>query len=47
MRDWALDPTLITFIGRIPGMVPVCVGGEVVVPVWCKSWLNDGWGGRV
>jgi hypothetical protein len=23
MRDWALDPTLITFIGRIPGMMAV------------------------
>lgn len=23
MRDWQLDPTLITFIGRIPGMINV------------------------
>lgn len=44
IRDWALDPTLMTFIGRIPGMVPVCVGGVVIVPVLCyvlvECWLG-------
>jgi hypothetical protein len=36
-----------TFMGRIPGMVPVCVGKEVVVSVLCKGLLNVGWGSRV
>ena len=44
MRDWALDPTLMTFIGRIPGMVPVVVGEDVVDPGLCEGWLNAGWG---
>lgn len=47
MRDWALDPTLITFIGRIPGMVPVFVGDEVFDPVLCKGWLRGGWDDRI
>lgn len=47
MRDWALDPTLMTFIGRIPGMMPVCAGGVVVAPVLCECWLNVDWGDRI
>lgn len=26
MRDWALDPTLITFMGRMPGMIAMGLG---------------------
>ena len=41
MRDWALDPTLITFIGRIPGMMAVLSSvpiGYVSVRSFCSQF---------
>ncbi|KAH0238596.1 hypothetical protein KCV06_g140, partial [Aureobasidium melanogenum] len=40
IRDWELDPTLMTFMGKMPGMLPVFESGRVCGPVVCEHEIS-------